>query len=132
LKFSEYIQLIKDGFHGKEQDYTKGSIKRALILLSIPMMLEMIMESLFAVVDIYFVSKLGDVDAVATVGLTESVLMIVESVSIGIAMAATAMVARRIGEKDKEGASRAAMQSLLLGSGVAIILGIPRLSSVLI
>jgi len=124
LKFKEYIALIRDALKGKEQDYTKGSIKRALVLLSIPMIMEMVMEALFAVVDIYFVSKLDDVDAVATVGLTESVLMIIESVAIGIAMAATAMVARRIGEKDEEGASRAAMQSLLLGSVVAILLGL--------
>lgn len=124
LTYKAYISLIKDALRGKEQDYTKGSIKRALVLLSIPMIMEMVMESLFAVVDIYFVSKLDDVDAVATVGLTESVLMIMESVAIGIAMAATAMVARRIGEKNKEGASRAAMQALLLGTAVAIILGI--------
>ncbi len=124
MKLAEYISLIKDALRGKEQDYTQGSIKKALILLSIPMVLEMVMESLFAIVDIYFVSKLDDVDAVATVGLTESVLMIMESVAIGIAMAATAMVARRIGEKNKEGASRAAMQALLFGSFVAIIMGV--------
>lgn len=87
------------------------------------MILEMLMESVFAIVDIYFVSKLGDNDAVATVGLTESVLMLIESVAIGVAMAVTAMVARRIGEKDKAGASTAAGQAILLGVFLSLFLG---------
>jgi len=124
LKIRKTIQIIWDSLRGKEHDYTKGSLNEALLLLSIPMIMEMVMESLFAVVDIYFVSKLGDNDAVATVGLTESVLMLVESVAIGVAMAATAMVARRIGEKNIPAASKAGMQAVLLGVIVSLIVGV--------
>lgn len=110
---------IKAALAGEERDYTKGSISRAIILLSIPMVLEMLMESVFAVVDIFFVSKLG-ADAVATVGLTESVLTILYAVAIGLSMGTTAIVARRIGEKDKEGASKAAVQAIMLGALLSI------------
>jgi len=123
LQFKKVWEITKSAFLGKEFDYTTGSLKASLLLLSIPMILEMLMESVFAIVDIYFVSKLGDNDAVATVGLTESVLMLVESVAIGVAMAVTAMVARRIGEKDKEGAATAAGQAILLGVFLSIVLG---------
>ena len=105
-------------------DYTEGSIRKAVILLAIPMMLEMCMESVFAVVDIYFVSHLGK-HAVSTVGLTESVITIVYSLAIGISMAATAMVARRVGEKNPEAATKAGMQSILVSLAITICLSIP-------
>lgn len=115
--------LIKDAISGKEHDYTTGSIRKAIILLAIPMMLEMGMESVFAVVDIFFVSHLGK-HATSTVGLTESVITIVYSLAMGISMAASAMVARRVGEKNKEGASEAAVQSLLLSIGITVVVSI--------
>jgi putative MATE family efflux protein len=105
---------VLDALRGVQQDYTQGSIGRAIVLLSIPMVLEMSMESLFAVVDIFFVSKLGS-DAAATVGLTESMLTIIYALAIGLSMAATAMVARRVGEKDLAGARVAAVQAIALG-----------------
>src|SRR5215213_5270507 len=107
------FHFIKDSIKGSQQDFTKGSIRRAVFMLAIPMILEMCMESVFAVVDIFFVGRLGK-DAAATVGLTESFLTIIYSIAIGLSMAATAMVARRVGEKDIEEASKSAMQSLLL------------------
>jgi MATE family, multidrug efflux pump len=105
--------LFKQAISGQHQDYTTGSIRRAVFLLSVPMILEMCMESVFAVVDIFFVGRIGK-EAVATVGLTESVLMIVYSVAIGLSMAATAMVARRIGEKNPAEAARSAVQAINL------------------
>lgn len=117
------IKLLKEAVSGAEQEYTSGSINKAIFMLSVPMILEMVMESLFAVVDVFFVAKLG-VDAVATVGLTESMLMILYSVAIGISMAATAVVARRTGEKDKNGAAHAGMQAIYLGVGFSIIVSI--------
>jgi putative MATE family efflux protein len=109
---------------GGHREYTSGSIPRAIALLSIPMVLEMVLESLFAVVDIFFVAKLGD-NAVATVGVTESMLALVYGVVMGISAAATATVARRIGEKDKEGANRAAAQTVILSLIAAAAMGIP-------
>lgn len=114
------FQLIKDAISGKEIDYTKGSIRKAIILLSIPMILEMCMESIFALVDIAYVSQVST-NAVATIGLTESVLTLVYAVAVGLSMAATAVVARRIGEKDKEGANRASVQVIFLGIAVAAV-----------
>src|SRR6201991_4521653 len=99
--------LIRQALSGQHQDYTAGSIRRAVILLSVPMILEMCMESVFALVDIFFVGRVGK-EAVAAVGLTESVLAIVYSVAMGLGMAATAMVARRIGEKNETEASHSA------------------------
>lgn len=118
-----WIALFREALKGEDQDYTTGSIRRAIVLLSIPMILEMIMESLFAVVDIFFVGKLG-VAAVATVGLTESVITIIYSISIGLSMAATALVARRIGEKNPKAAADTAFQAIALSSILAIALGI--------
>src|SRR5213075_3453884 len=99
--------------------YTQGSISRAILLLAVPMMLEMAMESTFAVVDIYFVSSLG-ASAVATVGLTESVLTLVYAVAIGLSMGTTALVARRVGEKNSREAADTAVQSILVGLAAAI------------
>ncbi|MEN9598122.1 MAG: hypothetical protein RL596_433 [Bacteroidota bacterium] len=104
-------------------DYTTGSMRKAIFMLAVPMILEMCMESVFAVVDIFFVGKLG-ANATATVGLTESVLTLVYSVAIGISMAATAMVARRVGEKNHEAASEAGVQSLLLAISISLIISI--------
>jgi putative MATE family efflux protein len=114
-KFSGYLTLIKQSLSGVEVDYTHGSIRRSVVLLAIPMMLEMIMESVFALVDLYFVGHLEHSSfAIQTVGLTESVLTIIYSLAMGISMAATAVVARRIGEKDPEAAARAGMQAILI------------------
>lgn len=115
--------LIKEALKGEERVYTEGSINRALILLAIPMVLEMSMESLFALVDAYFVGHLGKA-AIATVGLTESVLSLIYALAFGISMAATALVARRIGEKDPEGASRGAVQALYLALGFSFVVSI--------
>ncbi|MEP5610975.1 MAG: MATE family efflux transporter, partial [Cyclobacteriaceae bacterium] len=109
---------------GEETEFTSGSINRAIILLSIPMIAEMIGEALFAIVDMIFVSRIS-VNAIATVALTESPLMIIYSVAVGLSMAATAIVARRIGEKKPEKASNAAFQSILLAVVVGIVLGVP-------
>lgn len=107
---------------GKQEDFTSGSIRKAIFMLSIPMILEMLMESTFALVDIIFVSRIS-VNAVATVGLTESVITLLYAVAIGLSMAATAVVARRIGEKDKDGAAKAAVQAIFIGATVALIIG---------
>lgn len=114
--------LLKEAVAGSRRDFTREPVGRAVILLAIPMVLEMMMESVFAVVDIFWVSKLGP-DAVATVGLTESMLTIVYAVAIGLSMGATAVVARRIGEGNREAAARAAVQAILIGLGLAAIIG---------
>jgi putative MATE family efflux protein len=119
---SSFFLNLKDAFLGKEQDYTQGSIRKAIFLLSVPMILEMAMESLFAIIDIYFVSQVS-VHAVGTVGLTESVITLVYAIAVGLSMAATAIVARRTGEKDPEGASNAASQVIILGVVLALITG---------
>lgn len=108
---------------GEMHDYTAMPLERAVLLLAVPMVLEMIMESLFAIIDVFFVGRLGP-EAVAVVGLTESVMTLVYAVAMGIAIAATAIVARRIGEKDPAGASRAAGQIIVLGVTAAAILGV--------
>src|SRR6188508_2651 len=114
---------VKLSLNGEEQDYTQGSIRKAVFLLAIPMILELSLESVFALVDMFFVSKLGE-NAIATVGLTESVITIVYSVAIGVSTGATAVVARRIGEKNPDGASHAGAQSLVLAVLISIVLGI--------
>ncbi|MEO0527206.1 MAG: MATE family efflux transporter [Bacteroidota bacterium] len=108
---------------GKETEFTTGSIRKAIFMLSIPMILEMLMESIFALVDIAYVSQVS-VNAVATIGLTESVITLVYAVAIGLSMAATAVVARRIGEKDVQGAKEAAVQAIALGIIVALVVGV--------
>jgi putative MATE family efflux protein len=119
-----WAQLIRQSLVGTEQDYTTGSIDRALVLLSIPMILEMAMESLFAVVDAFFVARVG-IEAVATVGLTESVLTLVYSVAIGLSSAATAMVSRRIGEGNREAAAEAGAQTILLALALSALIALP-------
>src|SRR6185295_1884501 len=118
---------VREALRGSHLDYTVGPIGRSVILLAIPMVLEMLMESLFAVADIFWVSHLGP-DAVATVGLTESLLTFMYAIAIGLSIGASAMVARRIGEKNPDGAARAAVQALVLGlmvsAGFAAI-GVP-------
>lgn len=105
---------LKDAIRGTDSDYTKINIKKAIFLLAVPMMLELVMESTFAVVDIYFVGKLG-ASAVATVGLTETFLFLLYSISMGLATAVTAVIARRTGEKNMEDAGSAAIQSIIIG-----------------
>lgn len=114
---------FKTAITGQEQEFTTGSIRRAIFMLSIPMILEMLMESIFALVDIFYVSRVS-VNAVATIGLTESVITLVYAVAIGLSMAATAIVARRVGEKDLEGASQAAVQVILLGIVVSLLVSV--------
>jgi putative MATE family efflux protein len=115
--------IIRQSIKGDEQDYTQGSLRRAIFLLAIPMILELSLESVFAVVDIFFVSKLGQ-NAIATVGLTESVITIIYSIAIGLSTGATAIVARRIGEKNPEAAAHAGAQSLVIGMVVTLIISI--------
>ncbi|MBA3680916.1 MAG: MATE family efflux transporter [Bacteroidetes bacterium] len=121
---TNFINAIKESLNGKEQDYTVGSIRRAVFLLAIPMILELSLESVFAVVDMFFVGKLGE-NAIATVGLTESVITILYSIAIGLSTGATAIVARRIGEKDPEAAAHAGAQSLIIALIATIIVSIP-------
>jgi Na+-driven multidrug efflux pump len=120
---SDVIKTIRQALSGHQQDYTSGSIRRAVILASIPMILEMCMESVFALVDVFFVGRIGK-EAVATVGLTESVLAIVYSIAWGLSMAATAMVARRIGEKNDTEASHTAAQSIIIALALTVILSL--------
>ncbi|MCD4745595.1 MAG: MATE family efflux transporter, partial [Bacteroidales bacterium] len=115
---------LKEAIAGTEQDFTSGSLKRAIFLLSVPMVLEMVMESIFVVVDIYFVSKLG-AEAIAAVGITESFITIIYAIGIGLSMATTALVARRIGEKNKEGAAVAAFQAILTGFIISVLIAVP-------
>jgi MATE family, multidrug efflux pump len=115
---------LGEAIRGSPQDYTSGSLNRAILLLAVPMVLEMVLESLFAVVDVFWVGRLG-ANAVATVGLTESMLSLVFAVGMGLSLSTTAMVARRIGEKDPEGAAVAAVQAITLGLIVSVAIGIP-------
>ena len=123
IPIKTFLATIRQSLRSEEQDYTKGSIPRAVILLAIPMILELSLESVFAVVDMFFVGKLGR-NAIATVGLTESVITIVYSISFGLSTAATAVVARRIGETNHEGAAHAGAQSLLIALIVALLLSV--------
>jgi len=117
------FSIVKQSLNGEERDYTQGSIPKAVFLLAVPMILELSLESVFAVVDIFFVSKLGQ-NAIATVGLTESVITIIYSIAIGLSTAATAIVARRIGEKNPEAAAHAGAQSLIVALMVTVVLSI--------
>ncbi|MGA7755247.1 MAG: MATE family efflux transporter [Candidatus Sulfotelmatobacter sp.] len=115
---------LVEAVRGSHQDYTAGSLNRAILLLAVPMVLEMVLESLFAVVDVLWVGRLG-ANAVATVGLTESLLSLVFAVGMGLSLSTTAMVARRIGEKDPEGAAVAAVQAIVLGLVISLAIGLP-------
>ncbi len=106
-------QELKNALRGTEADYTQIGLNRAVFLLAVPMILELVMESTFAVVDIFFVSKLGP-SAVATVGLTETYLFLLYSIAMGLATSVTAIIARRIGEKKPEDAAKAAIQSIMI------------------
>jgi len=115
---------LREALRGSHQDFTAGSLNRAIFLLAVPMVLEMVLESLFAVVDVFWVARLG-ADAVATVGLTESMLSLVFAVAMGLSLSTTAMVARRIGEKDPADAAVAGVQAIILGLAVSLGVGIP-------
>lgn len=117
------ISLLRNALKGEHRDYTQGNISEAVVLLAIPMILEIGLESVFAVVDMFFVSHLGP-NAIATVGLTEAVITLVYSMGIGISAGATAIVARRIGEKNPEAASHAGAQAILLATVVSIVISI--------
>ena len=118
-----WLATVRDALRGSHAEYTEGSIARAILMLAIPMVLELVLESVFALVDVFFVSRVG-ADAVATVGLTESMLTIIYAVMSGLSIGVTAVVARRIGERDRDGAARAAVQAVALGVIVAVPLGI--------
>jgi putative MATE family efflux protein len=117
-----FWRLVREALRGSEQDYTAGPVGRSVLLLAVPMVLEMALESLFALTDIFFVARIG-ADAVATVGLTESLLALVYALAMGLGVGATAVVARRIGEKDPEAAAHAAVQAIALALIVSIVLG---------
>ena len=118
---SSLFTLFKQAIKGDPHDYTIGSIRKAIFLLAIPMILELSLESVFALVDMFFVGRLGQ-NAIATVGLTESVISIIYSIAIGLSTAATAMVARRIGEKNPDAAAHAAVQSIIISVVAAVVL----------
>ena len=122
-KILDFFALFRQALSGTEKEYTSGSIDKAIFLLSVPMVFEMVMEGLFALVDIFFVSKLGK-EATATIGLTEGVITQVVALALGLSMATTAMVARRIGEKDREGACVAAVQSIFIGILVCLVIAV--------
>jgi putative MATE family efflux protein len=118
---TNWFALIKEAVFGSHQDFTAISVDRAIVLLAVPMVLEMAMESLFGIVDIFFVAHLG-ADATATVGITEGMLVLVMAVAFGLSMGATAVVARRVGQHDKDGAAEAAVQCILIGLGFALVI----------
>ncbi len=119
-----FWSAVREALRGSHRDFTRGSLNRAILLLAIPMVLEMVLESLFAVVDIFWVGRLG-ADAVATVGLTESMLTLIFAVGMGLSMSTTAMVARRVGEKDADGAAVAAVQAVALGLLTSLLIAVP-------
>ncbi|MFA6402996.1 MAG: MATE family efflux transporter [Salinivirgaceae bacterium] len=131
LQSGNFFQILKkiwqafsEAIRGSDRDFTQISINKAVVLLAIPMVLEMVMESVFAIVDIFFVSKLG-ADAIATVGITESVLTLIYAVAFGLAMGTNALVSRRIGEKNSKEAANEGVQSIITGLIVAIVIAIP-------
>ncbi|MCB1182217.1 MATE family efflux transporter [bacterium] len=118
------LATLRESLAGGERDYTTETIGRAVVLLAVPMVLEMLMESAFAVADVYFVARLG-VDAVAAVGQTEAMITLIYAVAVGLSMSTTAMVARRIGEKDRDGAADTTVQAMGLGVVVAAAIAVP-------
>jgi putative MATE family efflux protein len=123
VSLDEFWSAVREALRGSRQDYTEVPIRRAILLLAVPMILEMAMESLFAIVDIFWVSRLG-ANAVATVGLTEAMLTLIYTVAMGLSIGATATVARRIGEKDPERAAKAGVQGILLGLVLSVPIGV--------
>lgn len=123
LNLRKLARTISEALRGDHADYTKGPLTDAIILLAVPMVIEMLMESLFAVVDIFWVSRLGK-NAVATVGLTESLITVLETLAMGLSIGVTAMVSRRIGEKDPDGAARAAVQGIAIGGLLSVLFGV--------
>src|ERR1700691_630972 len=117
---------LVESVRGSHQDYTAGNLNRAILLLAVPMVLEMVLESLFAVVDVFWVGRVG-ANAVATVGLSESLMLLVFAIGMGLSLSTTAMVARRIGEKDPEDAAVAGVQAIILGLTVSVVIGVPAL-----
>jgi putative MATE family efflux protein len=122
-KSRRYWAAIREAVRGSQQDFTDGSIPRAIVLLAVPMVLEMFMESLFAIANTFWVAHLGS-DAIATVGITEAILTLTYCVAMGLSMAMTAVVARRIGEKDPDGAAVATVQGIVVGVAVAVAMGL--------
>jgi len=121
---TSFWSSVREALRGSHQDFTAGNLNRAILLLAIPMVLEMVLESLFAVVDVFWVGRLG-ADAVATVGLTESLLSLVFAIGLGLSLSTTAMVARRIGEKDPQGAAVAGVQAIIIGLSISLLVGFP-------
>ncbi|MGO8789158.1 MAG: MATE family efflux transporter [Terriglobia bacterium] len=121
---SSFWASVREALRGSHQDYTSGSLARAIFLLAVPMVLEMLMESLFAIVDVFWVAHLG-AESVVTVGLIEAVLTVIYAVGMGLGLSATAMVARRVGEKDREGAAVAGVQAIALGVVAGLSMGTP-------
>lgn len=119
---NSFWSILKEAIRGSDRDFTKGSIGLAVFLLAVPMILEMVMESVFAVVDVFFVASLG-ADAVAIVGITESMMFLIYAIAMGVAIGAMAMVSRRIGEKDPDGAAKSATHAIYLGLIVSVIMG---------
>ena len=122
-KLNKFYKYFIAAVKGEETSLTSGSINKAIFMLAVPMILEMGMESIFAVVDIFYVSRLGTA-AAATVGLTESILAIIYAIAVGLSMATTAMVARRIGEKRPAEAAEAAVQSMIIAVGIGVLIGL--------
>jgi putative MATE family efflux protein len=120
---SSVAAVVREALAGSHRDFTEGNLRRAVVVLAIPMILEMVMESLFGVVDMFFVARLG-VDSLAAVALTESVLVLVFGVAMGLSMATTAYVARRIGEKDPEGAAAGSVQAIAVGVVISVVVGL--------
>jgi putative MATE family efflux protein len=114
---------LREAVRGSQQNYTEGPIGRAVVLLAVPMVLEMVMESVFAVADVFYVSRLGP-EAVATVGLTETLITLVYTIAMGLSIGVTATVSRRIGERDPQGAARAAVQAIAVGIAIAALIGV--------
>ncbi|HUY15874.1 MAG TPA: MATE family efflux transporter [Terriglobia bacterium] len=121
---STFWSSVREAVRGSHRDFTSGSLNRAILLLAIPMVLEMVLESLFAVVDVFWVARLGS-DAIATVGLTESMVSLVVAIAMGLGLSTTAMVSRRIGEKDPEAAAVAGVQAIFLGIMLSVAIGLP-------